>query len=633
MSQHESCEIEKLFARYLKLLDAGHDDQAAALLDAHPDLAMCREVERRVAEMVLGQVSLSGVANDVPSSAALSGSAATGAEDSGKVVGVESGRGGADLVKPIEALSDLPPRYEIIEPIGSGGMGQVFRAFDKHLEREVAIKFPLSWQSALQKDLLNEARLAARLRSAYICPVHDIGMAGEVPFISMAFIHGQPLNKWRRGRNVTVRAACRLIQHLAQGFSVAHQGGIIHRDVKSANIMIDEHGLPFIMDFGLAHYPLAVDAVSEVVAGSPSYMAPEQIVRPDHIGWATDIYGLGVVFYELLTGQVPFHGSVPSVWTQIVMDSPQSPRRFRPEIPEDVERLCLSMLSKSPAARPASMQQVSDQLQGILEGGNDLAAVANSADGSSAPDDSTAQRRGGAAKHINRWWVAGLVTLAALLIWHIPRQGVVPEGPRERGMSPHVIAEHVGILDPRNEGWHSEGKVNGILGAGITRLNMSRGDYRAWTLNADDNRTTCLYARKLSVDELDTMRRDGWRLSGRVAVEFSQSRWATQMTVYDGKQAHSVFLQREKGSPDIIVRVRGREDGWTLPLGGGYHDYVLTVGPGSSRATLTIDGQVIVKDHPPGVMLGPKQVQFGAGDTQRRSITHWESVKLETLRR
>lgn len=272
-------------------------------------------------------------------------------------------------------LPEVFGRYRVVKLLGRGGMGAVYLAEDTQLHRQVALKIP-NIEGSQSPELLErhyrEARLAATLRSPHICPVYDVGVIDDIHFISMAYIEGEPLSK-RIPENggSSERQVLSLIRKLALALQSAHDLGIIHRDLKPANIMIDRQREPVIMDFGLARQ-VNDNGVrltqSGVIVGSPAYMSPEQVEgQPDKLTGAADQYSLGVVLYELLTGQLPFRGSISAVIGQIISKPPPSPRDIRPDLDPRVSSLCQRMLAKSPQDRFPSLKAVAEEIARILK--------------------------------------------------------------------------------------------------------------------------------------------------------------------------------------------------------------------------------------------------------------------------
>jgi serine/threonine protein kinase len=277
------------------------------------------------------------------------------------------------------AAQPLPERfgrYKIVRSLGSGAMGDVYLADDTQLDRPVALKIPRfadDHDDELIERFYREARAAATVRHPNLCPVYDAGEIDGIHYLSMAFIEGRPLCDWlSTKKRFAPREAATLILKLAKALNAAHTSGVIHRDLKPANIMLDSHDEPIIMDFGLSRRTNKEDArltQSGLVMGSPSYMSPEQVEGDsDKIGPPSDIYSLGIVFYELLTGDVPFRGSIASVLGQIVTVSPKKPSALVRTIDPALEAICLKMIAKRPEDRFASMREVAAALEAHLAG-------------------------------------------------------------------------------------------------------------------------------------------------------------------------------------------------------------------------------------------------------------------------
>ncbi len=283
------------------------------------------------------------------------------------------------LEKPGETPAHLPEqfgRYRIISRLGQGGMGSVFLAEDTQLERRVALKVPGFGSSIgpeARKRFLDEARTAATLDHPYLCPVYDAGEIDGQLYLTMAYIEGKSLAALVGERGWPPRQVAALVGKLAVALQEAHAQKVIHRDLKPANVMIKTTGErrePVIVDFGLAHR----DNPDEVrltrtgqLMGTLSYMAPEQI-RGDlnEIGPACDIYALGVILYELLTGRLPFDGSGLAVAGQILAVTPLPPSTHRSDLDPALEAICLKAMAKQVGDRYASMGELAAALTGFL---------------------------------------------------------------------------------------------------------------------------------------------------------------------------------------------------------------------------------------------------------------------------
>tara|TARA_R110001592_G_scaffold315310_1_gene591200 strand:- start:20547 stop:23618 length:3072 start_codon:yes stop_codon:yes gene_type:complete len=266
-------------------------------------------------------------------------------------------------------------RYQLLSLIGKGGMGEVYRARDTQLDREVALKLPRLDQNAplLKERFLNEARTAATLRHPHICPIYDSGQLDGQLYLTMAYIEGQNLQElWASPAYHSVLDNLEMLIKVARAIQLAHNQQIIHRDLKPANIMVDAHDEPIVMDFGLAHRVVdnqtpRLTQAGDLV-GSPAYMSPEQLeANTDTPGPASDIYSLGVILFEAMTGTLPFKGTLGQLTAAVMRDEPPRPSALQADIDEELEALCLQMLQKMPEARPASMQEVAERLSAIQQ--------------------------------------------------------------------------------------------------------------------------------------------------------------------------------------------------------------------------------------------------------------------------
>lgn len=273
------------------------------------------------------------------------------------------------------AAAPRVPGYEILRELGRGGMGVVYQARQVKLNRVVALKMVLAGAHAGADQLARfhtEAEAVAHLQHPHIVQIYEVGEHDALPFFSLEFVDGPSLAELIGGQPQPVALASRMCQRLARAMAYAHQHGIIHRDLKPANVLLTAEGEPKITDFGLAKR-LESDASqtrSGTLMGTPNYMAPEQArgeVR--EVGPLADVYALGVILYEMLTGRTPFLGaSILDTLHLVRTQEPVPPSRLQPKVPRDLETICLKCLEKEPAKRYASAAALADDLDRFLAG-------------------------------------------------------------------------------------------------------------------------------------------------------------------------------------------------------------------------------------------------------------------------
>jgi len=317
--------------------------------------------------------------------------------------------------------------YELLEEIGRGAQGVVYRARQKSLNRVVALKIIGLGHWATKAHIKRfrlEAEAAAKLDHPFIVPIHEIGESNGSCYFSMQFIEGGQLDQVLQGRPMPVRQAAELIAKLARTVQYAHQRGILHRDIKPGNILLDPKGEPHLTDFGLARLIETESAVTRTTdaLGTPSYMAPEQARGINgQFTPVTDVYGLGAVLYQLLTGRPPFAGATTYDTIRLLLETePRQPRQLNPKIDHDLSTICLKCLEKNPQHRYPSALALAEDLERWLR------------------REPIHARHTGILIRANKWMrrkplaaavIALSVTLAAAVGWNIWKSELLPRSP------------------------------------------------------------------------------------------------------------------------------------------------------------------------------------------------------------
>jgi serine/threonine protein kinase len=263
-------------------------------------------------------------------------------------------------------------RYQLLRHVGSGSMGDVYQAHDPQLDRQVAVKVPrcdriLRDRNMFMERFIREARAAAAVRHASICPIYDAGDDDGQAYVVMAFVEGESLdNVLGRGRVEDIRKAVQIAIQVADALNAIHQHGIIHRDLKPGNILIDRDGQALLTDFGLAISEFNSERITSdgLIIGTPVYMSPEQAAGENSkLTPAADLYSLGAVLYEMLTGQAPFRAPLPELLRKIMLQRPVSPIEVRPDIDPQLSTIVEQSLEKIPADRFKSAAALGDALR------------------------------------------------------------------------------------------------------------------------------------------------------------------------------------------------------------------------------------------------------------------------------
>ncbi len=350
MSEPKTPERESGFYEQLaELLDA---DRPPHELDAGPLLAAFPEFAVEIHEFVEGEARLSQLAAPLRQCLSMAETPASSLGDT-----AEDDR---------HELPDLP-EYEIVREVARGGMGIVYEARHHSLDRTVALKvIGLSRRSKRNvKRFQQEARRSAGLDHAHIVPVYEVGEHGGCHYFTMRLMSGGSLAERIRARPLEPRASVEILASIARGVHFAHQRGILHRDIKPGNILFDENDVPQIADFGLASEIVDGEAQdrSVTLAGTPLYMSPEQASSGTELTTATDVYGLGVVLYEALTGEPPFRGSnLIDTLLEVRSREPKAPRDLDAKVDIDLNTICLKCLEKQPSQRYGSAEAFADDL-------------------------------------------------------------------------------------------------------------------------------------------------------------------------------------------------------------------------------------------------------------------------------
>lgn len=374
--------MQNLLEEYLARLQAGETSNRDVLAAAYPELASslhCLEALEAMAPSANGR----GAVQDDQASALAHVVAAMDVRPSGDFPSGDSSSDAFpvdrdDLPSGNASFGALPRRfgqYMLLNEIGRGGMGVVYRARQDSLDRTVAVKMILAAHLASSEHVRRfqtEARAAARLRHPHIVPIHEVGRIDGQDYFAMEYVEGESLAERLAQGPIDVKTALRIVAAIAHATDHLHHEGIVHRDLKPSNILLDVNGQPYLTDFGLAKvFSLDSEATATgVITGTPSYMAPEQASGSrSEIGPAVDIYSLGAILYELLTGRPPFREDNPlDTLVDVLSREPTLPRQLNPHVPRELEWICLKCLAKTPSERYRSAAALADDLERFARG-------------------------------------------------------------------------------------------------------------------------------------------------------------------------------------------------------------------------------------------------------------------------
>lgn len=509
--------LDDLFAEYMRRVDQGGCDRRQ-FLEEHPehaaDLAELLDIEDSVLELagpIVDSNDLDPLDSTQPLPTVNEGeTVALPLSDSDRAPSDKSAQRGEAMAESDdpqageeETLEVAIPfgNYQLIEILGRGGMGVVYRARQNGLDREVAVKMILNSHLASSEDVdrfYTEARAAAGIRHNHVVDIYEIGEVESQHFFSMELIEGSDLAELLREGRIESRRAARLLKDVAEAVHQAHEQGVLHRDLKPANILIDDGDRVVVTDFGLAHELSTKDqerlTATGLAMGTPSYMSPEQAGgKREKMGPASDVFSLGAVLYAMLTGNSPHRGETVMETLIAVLHHPAShPATANPQADPVLCRICLKCLSKEPSERYPSAQALADDLQRFLDGRPVMAQdlplpmrmlrwlgqvpVLAALSGRVSHRPTSAQLK----------FQAGLVlTLIGAMIWFVsyPRiqqaiearmpADVVLAGGQPDGMYSHFLQT---LSDQLNNATNSTWRVQDTVGSGENRQSLLRGD-------------------------------------------------------------------------------------------------------------------------------------------------------------
>ncbi len=502
-----------------------------------------------------GAGASSAVAAYSAEAAAKAGSANTDDRDSAKQANANVAHDNKKTVRAAELLGELGD-YELLDEVGRGGQGVVFRARQKSLNRTVALKVISLGQWASKAHLKRfrlEAEAAARLEHPGIVPIHEVGERDGSCYFSMKFVEGGQLDEVVRRAPMSIRQAAELIAKVARTVHYAHQHGILHRDIKPGNILLDQKGEPHLTDFGLARLVETESTMTRTldVLGTPSYMAPEQAMGNNAaVSSVTDIYGLGAVLYQLLTGQPPFAGGATYETIKLLLDTePRQPRLLNPKIDRDLNTICLKCLEKDPKRRYSSALALAEDLERWLR------------------HEPIQARRTGIFTRGGKWvrrnpklvatGVAGLV-LGAAVIWLIRGElfRAYQFNPPEKSIA---VLPFVDLSQAKDQEYFCDGMSEEIL-HGLTKVDGLRVVGRTSSFSfKGKNANTREVGEKLNVENVleGSLRRERNRVRVTADLINTQSGFHVWTETYDRELA-GVFTLQEEITRSIVDALKSK---------------------------------------------------------------------------
>jgi serine/threonine protein kinase/tetratricopeptide (TPR) repeat protein len=461
--------------------------------------------------------------------------------------------------EPGPPQAELPKEfgdYELLEEVGRGGQGVVFRAWQKSLNRTVAVKLIRVSQlttNAHLKRLRREAEAAAKLNHPGIVPVYEVGERDGTYYFSMRFVEGDCLDDVVSRGATSIRHAAELIAKVARTVHYAHEHGILHRDIKPGNILLDADGEPHLTDFGLARLVEQGSTVtgSMEIMGTPSYMAPEQAVGNNAaVSSATDVYGLGTVLYELLTGQPPFSGGTTYETIHLLLGSePRQPRLLNRKVDRDLSAVCLKCLEKDPRRRYSSALDLAEDLERWLR------------------HEPIRAKRSGFFTHIRKWVqrnqiIAALISLSlilagglSLMIWERESVRRIPAG--------IAVLPFENLSDNKEDAFFADGVQDDIL-TKLAKIADLKVISRTSVMGYRGKRDLRQIGRALGVSHVleGTARRDGGKVHVNAQLVDTRTDTGVWADGYDRdiKEAFAIPTQiAQKVAEQLRVKVSSAE--------------------------------------------------------------------------